>query len=305
MVDLIIGGRKLAPFVKRGDPAKVIELVGKKTSFVEPPSISTLKHLTAKELLYDRAPGTTMVLGGNDDAAIQAARKERIGLEQKDMIMRSDRTEEFMSCQAIATGGFSYKDADTEFEINFNMPNANKPVLAAGFKWDNPKTCTPIDDLDRWKLLVKKSCGKIPTRVVMSTELFILFLNSQQVQDYLNKLKINIGSIDTTAEVLLMGAEKVARIKNMDFYTYDEYYDAGPNGMTSMIPTDRCILIADAGDFRMNYGAIENLEAGSAIGKYFSNDFITKNPSVYNLMVEGHPLPTVNEPDAIVSAKVI
>ena len=304
MVDIIIGGRKLAPFVKRGDPAKVVELTGKKTSFVEPPSIGMLKILTAKDLLYDRAPGTTLVLGGNDAAAIQTARQERIGLEQKDMVMRSDRTEEYMSCQAIATGGFNYKDADTEFEIDFNMPAANKPVLAGAFKWNASATCTPIDDLAKWKLIVKKSCGKIPTRVIMGTDVWQLFLASKQVQDYLNRLKINIGSIDTTSDILLMGAEKKARIDNMDFYTYDEYYDGG-NGMVSMIPTDRIIMIADAGDYRMNYGAIENLEAGSAIGKYFSNDFFTKNPSVYNLMVEGHPLPTVNEPDAIISAKVV
>jgi hypothetical protein len=304
-VDVVIGGRKLLPFVKRGDPAKVMEHVGKSTQLVEPPSIRAKKFFTPDDLLFNRASGQSVyVIGGTGDNAIQSARMEKIGLEQKEIKMRQDRTEEFMSCQSIANGKFTYQASDLEFEIDFLTPGANLPVLNGGNKWSAKGTCTPIDDVAAWKKLIKKACGLIPTRAIMTSDIWTLFQASQQVQDYLNKWNIKIGEINTEANIILMGAEKKARIDNVDYYVYDEYYDSGA-GILSMIPVTNFILVSDAADYRLNYGAIEDLEAGSVIGKYFSKDWLEKDPSGLNMLVESHPLPTIHQPDSIVSAKVI
>ena len=303
-VDVIIGGRKLLPFVKRGDPGKVLAHVGKSTQLVEPPSIRAKKFFTPDDLLFNRASGANVyVVGGTGADAIQSARKEKIGLEQKDIKMRQDRTEEFMACQSISNGKFTYQAPDLEFEIDFLMPDDNKPVLAAGRKWDAADTCKPITDLKDWKKLVKKACGLIPTRAIMTSDVWDLFLGSKQVQEYLNKWNIKIGEINTDANILLMGAEKKARIDNVDFYVYDEYYDSGA-GIVSMIPTSSFILVSDASDNRLNYGAIEDLDAGTVIGKYFAKDWLDKDPSGLWMLVESHPLPTIHQPDSFVSATV-
>ena len=303
-VDVIIGGRKLLPFVKRGDPGKVLDHVGKQTQLVEPPSIRAKKFFTPDDLLFNRASGQSVyVIGGQGGDAIARARMEKIGLEQRDVKMRQDRTEEFMSCEAISKGKFTYVATDLEFEIDFLMPGDNLPVLAAGRKWDAADTCKPITDLAAWKKLVKKSCGMIPTRAIMTSDIWDLFLAAKQVQDYLNKWNIKIGEINTDANVILMGAEKKARIDNVDFYVYDEYYNDGINTV-SMIPTDKFVLVADAADYRLNYGAVEDLEAGSVIGRYFAKDWLEKDPSGLWMLIESHPLPTIHQPDSIVSATV-
>jgi hypothetical protein len=230
-------------------------------------------------------------------------RKRKIAEEQVDLQHLIIRTSEWMVAQGLA-GGYTVTQDDGGFSIDFQMPTANKPVLTSGALWSAASTCKPIDDLRDWKLVVKKACGKIPTVAVMTTDVWNDFANSAQVLAYLDKRNIKIGEIKTDQTVLEMGAEKVAHIENVDFYVYDEIYVDSAGDQQTMLDGTKFYLGAPNAKNVLHYGAIEDLDAASVVGKYFSKDWVTKDPSVYWLLAESHPLPAFHEPEAFICATV-
>jgi hypothetical protein len=303
-VDILTGGQKKAPFVKRGNPATVVGKTGQQTHIVEPPNIRLKKYLTATDLLFTRGAGMPIhVVGGSKDP-IATARMERIGLEQQEMLNTITRTEEYMASQALQ-GSFTITQDDLQFSIDFLMPAGNKPTLAGGNKWDAPDTATPLKNIRTWKNVAKKASGKIPTIAVMTTDVWNLFIACKEVKEYLDNRRIDLGKIETNKDILESGAELKAQIENVTYYTYDEYYDDGAGNLVSMVATDKVLLLSPNADTRLHYGAIEDLDAGvNFVGQLFSKDWIEKDPSLYWLLVETHPLPAVHEPEAFISAKV-
>jgi hypothetical protein len=301
-IDIKIGNRKIAPFVKRGKEAVVVGKLGQNTSTVTPPSIRMKKDLDAEDLYFTRGAGLPIhVVGGGADAVMQG-RMKRIAEEQADMMDIAIRTSEFMCCRSLL-GGYTIQDDEGGFSIDFQMPTDHKPVLEGGAKWDQPDTAKPIENIRLWKLKVKQKTGKVPTEAYMTTDIWNLFIKCAEVKDYLDKRNIKVGEINTNDTILKMGAEKVARIENVDFFVYDELFD-GPNGQETMLPSDKFFMAAPNIDSRFHYGAIEDLKSATVVGKYFSKDWITEDPSVYWLLVETHPLPVLHEPEGVVAATV-
>lgn len=305
LTDIVVGGQKIAPFVKRGAPAAVMGNLGQKTSLVEPPNIKLKKLLTPEDLLFTRGAGAPMFVPGGSAGAspIKQAQEKKIALEQKDLKDTIDRTIEFLCAKGL-TGSYSITQNDLSFSIDFSMPSDNKPVLATTAKWDAPTTCKPLKNLREWKLIAQKASGKIPTAVIMSPASWELFLASDEVVKYLDKLRINLGSIQTDSTVLSAGAEKKATIENLDFYVYSGVYTNSSGAQVQMIDDGYVSMVCPNADHRLQFGAIEDLEAGSIVGQYYSKDWLEKDPSGLWLLVESHPLPTFNEPGSMIYAKV-
>ncbi len=305
LVDVIVGGQKVAPFVKRGNAAKIVGNLGQKTNLVEPPQIRMKKFLTPDDLFYTRGAGAPIFVpggsAGNDP--LQTARQQKMAMEQKDLRDISDRTIE-MLCAKGLSGSYSISQDDGVFAIDFSMPSANKPTLTSTAKWDAPTTAKPTKDMRGWKVIAQKASGKIPTIAVMNSTTWELYLATDDVVKYLDKLKINIGSINTEQSTLEMGAEKKAVIDGLTYYTYDGVYNDASGNQQLLIPNNVVALVSPAADHRLQFGGIEDLEAGTVVGQYFSKDWIEKDPSGLYLLVESHPLPTFNEPAANIYATV-
>lgn len=305
LVDVIVGGQKIAPFVKRGNPAKIVGNLGQKTNLVEPPKLRMKKLLTPSDLFYNRGAGAPIFVpggaAGNDP--IQQAKIKKMGMEQKDLRDIGDRTIEYLCAKGLA-GGYSITQDDGIFSIDFSMPEANKPVLLTTAKWDAPTTCKPTKNMREWKVIAQKASGKIPTAAVMNSSTFELYLAADDVVKYLDKLKINIGSINTEQSVLDSGAEKKALIDGLTYYVYDGVYTDANGAQQLLIPDGYVALVSPSADHRLQFAAIEDLEAGTVVGQYFSKDWVEKDPSGLWLLVETNPLPTFNEPAANIYAKV-
>lgn len=305
LVDVIVGGQKIAPFVKRGNPAKVIGNLGQKTNQVEPPQLRLKKFLRPSDLFYTRGAGAPIFVpggaAGNDP--IQSARQQKMAMEQRDLRDIIDRTIEFLCAKGLS-GAYSVAQDDGVFSIDFSMPAGNKPVLAGGAKWDAPATAKPTKDMRSWKTIAQKASGKIPTVAIMNSTTFELYIATDDVVKYLDKLKINIGSINTEQTVLDAGAEKKARIDGLDYYVYDGVYTDAAGNQQLMIPDGYVALVSPSADHRLQFAGMEDLEAGTVVGQFFSKDWVEKDPSGLWLLVESHPLPTFNEPAANIYAKV-
>jgi len=301
VADIVVNGRKLAPFVARGQEAVVVGKLGQQAKSFEPPMIRFKKDFTANDLFFTRSPGDAPFIPGAGGNTIETARRNKISLEQQDMMDRANRTIEYMCIQSL-TGSYTMEqETGGSFAIDFNMPVANKPVLAGAAKWDDPKA-DPIDTISKWKIIAKKS-GKTPTITVMNSTTFSLFINSAVTLSKLDKLKYNPGSINTEASISDMGAEFKGIIDGVRYYTYDEIYEDKDGATQYMIPDGYVILGTPAADFRILFGAIEDLK-GTVQAKFFSKDWITEDPSIYWLLAESHPLPIVGEPGSVIYGKV-
>jgi hypothetical protein len=300
-MDLIINGEKLAPFVKRGHAAQVIGKLGVETKSFEPPMIKMKKDFSADDLYFTRPAGFPVFVNGAAD--VNSARENKIAREQQDMLDRRDRTIEYMCAKALS-GSFTVTNDDGSiFTIDYQMPAANIKTLEGGRKWDAQATALPLDDIQDWSLVIKDAAGKVATICIMNTNTWLKFRAAATVQKYLDKLKINLGSIQTDQVIIQAGARRVADIEGVTYYTYDGLY-TDENGQQRFIPDGKVHLVAPNNNFKILFGAIEDLKAGTVEGKIFSKMWMEEDPSAIWVMVESHPLPAVCEPGSIVTATV-
>lgn len=303
--DIISGKSKLAPFVKRGHPAKIMSQNAMKTALVEPPTIRIKKPLTAEDLLMHRAPGSSIYVPGSSGGdQVAEARKLKIAMEQKEMRDTIERTIENMCCQVIVNGKISYSDDDLAFEVDYARPDANKPTLLSTRKWDAPTTALPLDDLDAWELVIRKATGKIATMAIMSTATFNKMIATTQVTKYLNLLKVDLGEVKTDPVLIAGGLKRVANLKNIDFFTYDNFYQDSAGDYQPYFADGKVVMLSPSENYKIHYGMIEDLKSGPVIGKVFSKDWVTEDPSEYNILAESHPLPVAHWIEEIVSATV-
>jgi len=306
LVDAVIGGQKVLPLVKRGNPGKLMANTGQRSSTVEPPQLKPKKFLTADDLFYTRGANAPVFVPGGPAGVdpILNARKLRYAIEQKEMVDAINRTIEYFCCKGLA-GSYSVAQDDGTWSIDFGMPVGNKPTLSAGDLWSAPTTCKPLRDFRAWKIVAQKASGKIPTVVVMSPATWEQFLASDEVIKYMDKLKINLGTIQTDPTIISAGAEKKATIENLNIYVYSGVYTDSNNAQQQLIPDGYVAMLSPNADNRLLFGGIDDLEAGTVVAKYFSKDWIEKDPSGLWLLVQSNPLPAFCEPAANIYAKVI
>ncbi len=305
LVDVIVGGQKILPLVKRGNPGKLMSNTSQKSNTIEPPQLKPKKLLTAEDLYYTRGAGAPLFVPGGAAGGdpILNARKMRYAIEQKDMFDAINRTIEYFCAKGLS-GSYSVAQDDGTWAIDFSMPSGNKPTLTSTAKWDAPTTCDPIADLDTWKGVAQTASGKIPTVAIMSIATYNKFIAATKTQDKLNKLNIKLGTIQTDAAMLSAGAEKKGNINNIDIVTYNGVYTDANGAQQQLIPDGVVALVSPAADHRLLYGGIDDLEAGTVQAKYFSKDWIEKDPSGLWLLTQSNPLPAFCEPAANIYATV-
>lgn len=306
MVDIIVGGKKISPFVKRGFPARVVGNLGQQTSTIEPPNIRLKKFLSPSDLFFVREANSPIFVanGGGGNDPIQTARMQKVAREQKDLRDIIDRTVEYLIAQG-ASGSYTITQDDLVFTIDFSMPVGNKPTLEGTALWSAPTTAKPLTNIRTWKTVASTASGKIPVMIVMNSTTFGLFMATTEVLTALDKRKINVGTIDTEKTILESGAERRGSgIEGCDLYTYDATYTDGNGATQKLIPDNKVLLLSPAADHRLHYGAIEDLDAGNVVGQFFSKDWVEKDPSGLWLLVESHPLPAFHEPAANIYATV-
>lgn len=306
-VDVEVGGRKLAPIVKRDGKAANITKDGFKTQTFETPRIRQKASFTAQDLLGNRAAGmpvynpTGALVANSKEAKIAAALRQ-----MKDQVMRRL---EWMAAGAFA-GGFTYTGDDFEFTIDYQMPAANKPTLTSTAKWDAPTTALPLDNFRAWKRIVARATGLNASVAIMSYEAITYMLATTQVQTLI-KLGggLNIGDVRLDANPTAgLGssyeATYIGTFAGVKCYQYDGAYVDSAGAEQPIIPVDKVILFAPDSNLRTHYGAIEDLDAGTIVAPFFSKDWTTKDPSALWLLTESSPLPVPHKPAGIVYADV-
>lgn len=301
MLDVLVGGKKLAPFVKRGMPGKVLDKTGIKSQTFEPPHIRVKKHFGPTEVKYIRGEGQPVVTTGQS----VSAGEKYVAQEQQLMKDEITRRYEWLAIQALQ-GGFSYADdaEGIDFEIDFLMPGANKPTLTSTAKWDDNANSDPVGNIRAWQRLIGQSSGKAATFGVANGGVYDELLKNATVQKLLDNRKMQLGILDVSKIAEEFGIDYRGNLLGVDLWEYNEQYVDASGNTQSMIADGKFILAAPNADYRMHYALTEDLEAGMVALPFFSKMWDEKDPSGLWLLTESNGLPVNHQPGAVVAAQV-
>jgi hypothetical protein len=292
-IDIIEGNKKLAPFVSPVEGGVVVTKLGRKMSTVTAPRIRLKTPLSASDF-NERAAGAAVYVTGTDKDRFK---KEKIALEQQNLKDQALRRIHWMCAQAL-TGKITVTQDNLSFEIDFLFPTTHKPVLDGTNVWTDAGS-NPVKDIRTWKRLGANKGHNL--RLAFSTPAATdALLKNEEARKMLDNRAINVG------QLVIDGTDYIGRINGVDIYEFSEEYvdDAGTSH--PMLPDRTFTMLDPDARFDMNYAAVEDLEAGgNVVTEFFSKQYEEKDPSAMWLLVESDPLPTVNQPGAVVHATVV
>ncbi len=309
-VDIIKGGRKLAPFCSPLTEGKVVPGVGFTTQTLKPGYIKPKRVTTAADLLT-RSPGAILYAGGE---TIEQRAQKKLGADLADLMDTIDRREEWMAASALDLGAITMKikgeTADQSVLVDFQMAATHKITLAGTDLWSDAAS-DPLAKLASIASTIRKDSGVSPDVLVLGSDAAAAFVKNAAVQKYMDMLKVDVGQIKP--QELPQGVTYICSLRYpglfIDVYSYDEWYEhEDTNVLTPMVPLKKAWLGSTRSANRTQYAVIQDIEAiegGMAAVSRFPKSWVTKDPAVRWLMVQAAPLPTMKQPDAFASIQVL
>jgi hypothetical protein len=298
-IDVIQGGRKVAPYCRPVIEGKVRDDRGFVQNSYEPPYLKPKRIMTPADL-GKRLPGQG-IYGAPTPMQVASQNLGRYLAEMDDEIVRA---EELQAAQALQTGkllinGEGYSD----YEIDFLFRTAHLPGLTGAARWSQ-STGTPLRDLETWSRdLVLKNSGMNADAVVLGRNAWGWFRDREfGAGKIFDMMRVNSGQIDP--KMLPQGVVYLGYLTDIgcDAYLYDAWVDTG-NGPTPLMHPDKVIVASSRGMNIRHYGLIEDLEADAALRR-FPKSWTTKDPSALHVLLQSAPLMAIHQPDAIVCATV-
>lgn len=295
-VDVVIGGRKVLPFVSNDAAGTIIDKMANQVRSVRVPRFRPKKPFTATELLSTRSPGVGFYGGGSD---INQARELKVGLELADLRNRVDITVEYMCARALS-GAYSAPADEYPFSIDFNMPVAHKPTLGAGLGW-NESGGKILSDIDGWAQLISDAVGFGPTIGLCGKNVVDALREDTKIAAALDNRNVNVGSVVWDANNTYIGS-----VNGINMYRYGSSYTDKDGATSKFIGDDTFVLIAPEARHSIEFGPIMDLDVGANVmSEFFSKSWLEKDPSALWMLAESRPLPVLWQPESVVYADVI
>lgn len=255
-LDFLETALELAQFAHPDVRAKPSEREGYVTRQFTPAYIKEKLPLKSSDA-FNRLPGEALY--NSRSAADRAAE-----MEMQDINTIDDkiiRTLEFMAAKALTTGVIPVVGEGVNENIDFGMKASHKPVLSGGALWSAPTTCTPIDDIENWAGLVADDGDETANRLFLGATSAQHFRAADQVQTYLDNLRINVGEV-RPGMVVPRGTRYIATIFGIDIFTYaGKYLPNGSTTKTPYIPDDGALMGSTDAYSQLHYGPIQHFDS--------------------------------------------
>lgn len=310
-------GRRMAPLIKRGTAATMIEGGDEDMSTITPAHIRVKRAFTPSELLEKRRPGSRIYA---EDAEMTAAMQEYVARELGYGLDDVDDTEEYLCCQLL-TGQIDYTDpSGYRFTATVPRKAAMSITLAGADLWD-ASTANIVGNFLTAQELVSDEISTTVDSVVLGREAAQAFANAVlggavQMNPLLDLRRIASGQIDFTTQIDNdTGALRLGTLSNgIEVWRYGRQI-LHPDGSTvdlirpkyaEFIPKNSSRAGADRVIY---YGAIEDMKAiegsGRIASKRFSKSWEIEDPSSTQYLIESNPLPVMRRPNSWVSMQVV
>lgn len=294
-IDLLVGGKRLAPFVTDMQGGVVVTGSSRKSRVVKTGRIRIKHPLDAKKLIGERGLGQSYYAGGVQD--IQTAMLQKIAVENRELKNMIARRTEWMCAQAL-TGTLTVEQENIEFQVDFLIPAEHKITLAADDMW-SATDGDPLNDVQTWAdLLINK--GYTPDVMICGTTAAKYLRNKVKADNWFDARRVTAGQFAWQASANYMG-----NLEGIDVYRYGSQYEDAAGADQNFIAADKVYLVATQAKFTVEFGLILDLKAGaSVVGEVFAKQWEEEDPSVLWLLQESRPLPVPWEPEAIIEADV-
>ncbi len=294
-------GRRVAPFVSKFAPGKIVERLGFETSSIAPPCVAMKVSISAQDV-------STRVMGEhvyeNRDPAQRGA--ELLADDLSELLAMLARREEMMCRDAIFTlsGNNSLVVANGD-DKSLSFSFARKSALQIGTltstaAWTHADS-DPLVKIDELAELYAKETGLVATDLVMGGTAYRTFVGNAKVKAAMvNTSLIQSGTI--AAGNIPDGARLVGQLYGggLRIWTYNEWYDDPDNSgtVTEMVPAKKIMLCSDRLRTEMRYGAVQDLTSTGPEGMptlveavALPRSWVEVDPPTRYLELRSRPLP--------------
>jgi hypothetical protein len=297
--DIITGSEGILGNIAVNAPATVDKKVGVTTVTMTAPRIANKRMIATADLNAARQWGQQLGL---------MQMEQRIGIEQRDMRNKHDRTLEWWAAGALK--GYIYDSDLTTLLVDYGLDATHRLTLTGDDLFTSPNS-NPIIKLRTFKTIIEEDSGAVITG-------WLAYLGSE----VMDALIIHPGVIewlktDRGAQIAENGRiERMAGIE-MDEYNASFVDDNGTR--RQFINSDEIVLIGLCDDLvDMPFAPVVDDDAPNGVGNitfdkngspvpalFFSKSWKVQDPSGRWIKVESRPLPVLKRAGAVITATVV
>lgn len=294
-------GRRVAPFVSRFAPGKLIERIGFTTESKAPPCVAMKSPITSQDV-------SSRVMGENvyENRDPNARGQQLLADDLMDRLEMLERRLEIMCRDAIFTldGNNSVITAagdDTSLEFEFARKAALQIGTLGGTSAWTHADSDPLTKIDELLEIYARETGLVATDLVFGGIAYRTFLANAKVKaQMVNTSLIQTGVV--APQGIPDGARLVGSLYGGAFrmWTYHEWYDDPDNAgaTTAMVPEKKIMIASDRLRTEMRYGAVQDLTSNDSNGmptlveaKALPRSWVEVDPPTRYVELRSRPLP--------------
>jgi len=302
-IDKCTKTRLVSQFSRSDDAGKVVNRESFETDQFTPQMLKPRRNITHRDAFTRRPGEDPIVIGG------PASPQERlIDLQTNDMLdleEANERKEEKMCAEVLTTGRVVIDENGVKYTADFGMKSSHRPSLTGDNKFDG--TANPFRLIDEWEELVLQDSGLGSKMIVFGKKAWAAFINNKSVLAIQDNLRINLGNVEVSTDKEFPGVKYRGHVNGYDLYTYSEFFYDESAGMNKpAMPEDRILMIAPEARMTVHYGAIYIAATKQVIqGQFFAREWTDEDKNVSWIEVDSKPLSALEQPDGVISAKVV
>ena len=304
LVDVVKGGKTMAPLVAPYVNGSLDKRSGYQTREITTPRVAPFRTLTGDDI-KKRTPGENLISGKSP----QQRSQEILAKDLVDLDKKIIYTEEFMSAKVLLGQSVDIDEVDEagnvagKFNIDYGFTNAVS--VQSSKKW-TVETVNPIENIEDWiDTKVLQNSSNTPDVVVLDPNAAKAFMANPFVKEII-KLRAQAGTIQEPT-YKGKGATFIGRFTkyNLEVYSYTNLVDQGTGTPTQLLPSGT-VIIGPSDQGTMNYGAGNQLEDGKGWLTYEEKRVplytVDQKAQVETLKVTSRPLPSPHDVDSFVVA---
>ena len=181
------GSAGMTPFVAPGAPAPAIGIDGIGEGSAKAAFFKEKMYFDEEFLNNMREVGTIQKY---------ASAERQLGRGMQKLRNRCDRRREWMMCQMITDGGFSYvSKGGTRATVSYGIPDTHIVTLDSDRKWGTGTNRNPIEDIFTAKTVLADDAGVLPEMALLNSELLKTLIMDEKIQALLTKSAFGNGDL--------------------------------------------------------------------------------------------------------------
>jgi hypothetical protein len=307
-IDVIIGKRRMSPFVSPLVEGKMVEQLRVQTNIFKPPYI---KDKRAPDL---RRPIMRQV-GERIGGEMSGAQREQANLvfEMEDQVDMLERRMEWMAAQVLAGGTLTVSgEGFPTTLIDYGRSAALTIVKTGTAKWGTAANFladgtdpVPTKDVEHWQRLILKASGAKATDIVFTTTPWELFLNATGVKGVtLYDRFQSYGNKANPGAEIERGAVYKGKWGQYDLWLYNDWY-VDDNNIEQPMLTDGTVIMSGPDLMGLRaHGQILDPAFSYAALPFAPKTWVKEDPAQRIIMMQSSPLVIPGRPNASVGATV-